>query len=283
MVLGVCQRVLDHTQDAEDAFQATFLVLVRKAATIARPELLGNWLYGVAYRIARKARAMAARRRESERQAVPMPSDDPELDVVWREMRTVLDQELQHLPEKYRAPLVLCYLQGMTNEEAARRLGWPSGSISYRLSRARELLRVRLSRRQKAQKAAPAGMFGMMLAAKAAPSAVPSALTSSAVEAGMGLAAGQATGLVSSNVLFLVEHTLRSMRAARAQFVTTVVLILLAILLGGGALAYAALADRPGSGGGPAAAPPADAPADGRPVKPKCEGGSGASSLLRSV
>jgi RNA polymerase sigma-70 factor (ECF subfamily) len=242
MVLGVCRRVLDHSQDAEDAFQATFLVLVRKAGTISKPELLGNWLYGVAYRIARKARAMAARRRETERQAVPMSSDDPELDVAWRDMRTVLDKELQGLPEKYRAPLVLCYLQGMTNEEAARRLGWPTGSISYRLARAREMLKARMSRRQQAM---PASMFGLVLAQTATSPAAPGALVHGTVHAGMGVAHGQAAGLVSPTVQALVDGTLRSMQAAKIRLVTiTVVLAVLGAILGG-TLGYAALVPPP--------------------------------------
>jgi RNA polymerase sigma factor (sigma-70 family) len=144
MVLAVCRRILRDAHDADDAFQATFLVLVRKAPVIARPELLGNWLYGVAYRVAVKARIIAARRSERERQVPAMTLSDPLSDVTGRELRAVLDAELSRLPEKYRAPLVLCYLEGKTNEQAARLLGWPIGSISGRLARARELLRERL-------------------------------------------------------------------------------------------------------------------------------------------
>jgi RNA polymerase sigma factor (sigma-70 family) len=145
--------VLHDDHDAEDAFQATFLVLLRRAASLARPELLANWLYGVAYRVALKARA--ARRREHERQLLGRPpagrpADRPAdlpADVTRHELRAVLDRELDHLPEVYRAPLVLCYLEGLTNREAAQRLGCPGGSISYRLARGRELLRERLTGR----------------------------------------------------------------------------------------------------------------------------------------
>jgi RNA polymerase sigma factor (sigma-70 family) len=147
MVLGVCRRILTQVEEAEDAFQATFLVLLRKASSIGRPELLGNWLYGVAYRIARKARAQRARRAQLERPTPPMTTSDPQLDAAWRELHAALDEELQRLPVKYRAPLILCYLEGLSNKEAARRLGWPTGSISYRLARGRELLRGRLQRR----------------------------------------------------------------------------------------------------------------------------------------
>jgi RNA polymerase sigma factor (sigma-70 family) len=144
MVLAVCRRILRDAHDADDAFQATFLVLVRKASVIARPELLGNWLYGVAHRVAVKARAKAARRSEHERRAPALASADPTAEVTKHELRAVLDAELRQLPEKYRAPLVLCYLEGKTNAQAARLLGWPTGSISGRLARARELLRERL-------------------------------------------------------------------------------------------------------------------------------------------
>jgi RNA polymerase sigma factor (sigma-70 family) len=144
MVLGVCQRVLGNTHDADDAFQATFLVLMRKAPSLRRPDLLGNWLYGVAYRTAHKARAQAARRRRLERQ-VAAPAGVQPPDEAAREFNARLAAELQLLPEPYRAPLVLCYLEGLTNAQAARRLGWPTGSISYRLARGRALLRARTS------------------------------------------------------------------------------------------------------------------------------------------
>jgi RNA polymerase sigma factor (sigma-70 family) len=147
MVRAACRRVLWDAHAVDDAFQTTFLVLVRKARAIARPELLGNWLYGVAYRVALKARAKAARRSRHEQQAPGNTVVDPMVEVTSREWRSVLDAELRQLPEQYWAPLVLCYLKGKTNAEAACLLGWPSGSISGRLARARELLRQRLVRR----------------------------------------------------------------------------------------------------------------------------------------
>jgi RNA polymerase sigma factor (sigma-70 family) len=150
MVLAVCERILHHVQDAEDAFQATFLVLLRKTGSIGQPELLANWLYGVAYRTALHARAHAARRSENQGQAVSTPTPDPLLEVARRELWALLDQELSRLPKKYRAPLVLCYLRGKTNEEAARQLGVPPGSMSARLARGRALLRDRLAVRHRA-------------------------------------------------------------------------------------------------------------------------------------
>src|SRR5262249_38706610 len=148
-VLSVCRRILhhEHEQDAEDAFQATFLILVRRAGAIRKRESIGSWLYGVAYRVARKAKACAARRtpRQAELQDVPRPEPPPEW--LWRDLRPVLDEEVNHLPERYRAAFVLCYLSGQTNEQAAQHLGCPLGTVLSRLSRAREMLRTRLARR----------------------------------------------------------------------------------------------------------------------------------------
>src|SRR5208283_330735 len=122
MVLGVCRRVLNQAEDAEDAFQATFLVLVRKAASIVPREMVGNWLYGVAYRTARKAKAAAARRHLKEREVRHMPHPEPTGDEMWQELRPLLDRELHRLPDKYRVPVVLCDLEGKTRKEAARQL-----------------------------------------------------------------------------------------------------------------------------------------------------------------
>ena len=146
MVFGVCRRILHDPNDAEEAFQVTFLVLVRKAGALREPGRLANWLYGVANRVARKARVSAARRGRHERAAAgPDRCAPPE--AADADLRAVIDEEMVALPAKYRAPLVLCYLEGLTNEAAAERLGWPPGSMSYRLARGRELLRKRLVRR----------------------------------------------------------------------------------------------------------------------------------------
>src|SRR5581483_10751667 len=124
LVLGVCRRVLRHEQDAEDAFQATFLVLARDAASVGRPGAIGNWLYGVAYNVARKAKSVRARRAMKEQEAAPRPQPQTPADSP-DDLREVIDGELHALPEKYRAPLVLCDLMGLTTGDAAAEVGCP--------------------------------------------------------------------------------------------------------------------------------------------------------------
>jgi RNA polymerase sigma factor (sigma-70 family) len=152
MVLGICRHVLNEEHEAEDAFQATFLVLAQKGSTIRNRNVLAGWLHEVAHRIAIKARVSVVRRRTLERQAMAMspPTIEPDKQdeaAAWNELRPVLHAEVDRLPEKYRLPVILCYLEGKTNEEVAELLQWPVGSVKGRLSRARELLRSRLMRR----------------------------------------------------------------------------------------------------------------------------------------
>src|SRR5262245_21964485 len=147
MVLGICRRVLGHAHDAEDACQATFLVLVRRAASVRKKESLASWLHGVAYHVATNLKRDLARRRRREATVVNEPPQDPLDDLTWREAQAVLDAELALLPERFRAPLVLCCLEGKTRDEAARQLGWTTGTLRGRLERGREMLRARLTRR----------------------------------------------------------------------------------------------------------------------------------------
>ncbi len=151
-VLGICRRVLEMQQDAEDVFQATFLVLARKAGTIRNRRLLAGWLYEVAHRMAVKARGHSVRRRNLERQVAAMSPrvivrNEADLAASLNELRPILHAEVDRLPERYRAPVILSYLEGKTNEEVAELLKWPVGTVKGRLSRARELLRARLGRR----------------------------------------------------------------------------------------------------------------------------------------
>src|SRR5262249_14657395 len=147
MVWGVCRRVLGNYHDAEDAFQATFLVLVRKAASVAPREKVANWLYGVAHQTALKPRATAARRKGRERQVTVMPEPAVTEQDLWRDLRPLLDEELSRLPDKYRCVLVLCDLEGKTRKEAARQLNVPEGSVAGWLARARVMLAKRLAQR----------------------------------------------------------------------------------------------------------------------------------------
>src|SRR5437667_7957237 len=147
MVWGVCHRVLQSQHDAEDAFQATFLVLLRKATTILPREMVGNWLYGVAHQTALKARATRAKLRAREKQVMEMPQPAAPEQQLWNDLQPILDEEMSRLPDKYRAVLVLCELQGKTGREAARQLGVPEGTVASRRARARTLLARRLARR----------------------------------------------------------------------------------------------------------------------------------------
>src|SRR5262249_35574111 len=174
MVLAVCRRVLRHAQDAEDAFQATFLGLLRKATSVRKREVLGSWLYGVAYRTALKARGMRARRFVEERQAALRPRRQ------GSELSMDLDEELNALPEIYRVPVVLCELEGRSRKEVARQLNIPEGTLSSRLAAARKMLARRLSRHLPAL---PAVTLGALLADGAGTTATPAPLLAATVQA----------------------------------------------------------------------------------------------------
>jgi RNA polymerase sigma factor (sigma-70 family) len=243
MVLGVCRRVVRNSHDAEDAFQATFLVLVRKAASIGQRELLGNWLYGVAYRTALDARATAIRRRARERQVCPMP--EPKADEhadVERDLRPLLDQELNRLPDKYRVAVVLCDLEGRTRRDVARQLGIPAGTLSGRLTTARRMLAKRLARHG----LAPAGGgLTAALSPAAPPACVPGPLVAATVEAATAIAAGRvAAAVVSAKVAALTEGVLKAMFLTRLKIATTV-LLAVGIVFGATLLAHRPMAAPP--------------------------------------
>jgi len=178
LVHGVCERVLG--ADADDAFQATFLVLARKAGSVRRPELLGNWLYGVAVRCAKRAKARTAKRQAREQPVIDWPA--PAAGPDWRDVRPVLDEELARLPDKLRAAVVLCELEGVPRPEAAARLGVPEGTLSSRLARGKEALRRRLVKRGVTLSAIGVGM----VLAGAARAAVPPGLAEATAAAAVG-------------------------------------------------------------------------------------------------
>lgn len=210
LVMGVCGRMLHDVHDAEDVFQATFLVLVRKAGSIARPECLAPWLYGVAYRTALRARSQSAKRRFHERQVAESQHLEIEMDFIWRDLRPILDEEIHRLPHSYQAPLVLCYFAGKTKEEAARILGLPLGTVSSRLARAREKLRARLTGRGLGLSL---GLLTSALASKALVASVSASLVETTTQAGLALAAGHSltAGVVSLKVASLTHSMVKSM------------------------------------------------------------------------
>jgi RNA polymerase sigma factor (sigma-70 family) len=236
MVLGVCRRILRREQDAEDAFQATFLVLMRRAGSLTRPKLLGNWLYGVAYRTAIKMRSVDTRQRAREAPMADLPAPDADSAAIWRDLRPILDDELERLPQRYRAPMVLFYLEGKTAEQVADVLGCPKGTILSRLARARERLRGRLTRRGLALSA---GVLASSLAQAASVDGAMVAISlesSASARALLGAAHGTEEG-VSLQARFVAQRILREMAWRRLRM--TAVLLLAGLLgIGIGIIAY---------------------------------------------
>jgi RNA polymerase sigma factor (sigma-70 family) len=241
MVLGVCRRILRDSHDSADAFQATFMVLAHRADAVRVSDSLGRWLYGVSRRVALQARTSALRRssREApgaEKAAVLPPDRERE------ELFAALDEEIARLPEKYRAVIVLCDLEGTNHVEVARQLGCPVGTVESRLSRGRELLRTRLTRRGLAPAALASG--GMFMA-RSAMAALPTPLVESTVRAALQVAAGRGltAGVVAASVAALTERVLKAMLMTRLK---VGVFGLLAVgTLAVGVVALASSANRP--------------------------------------
>ena len=228
MVFGVCRRILRDVHDAEDAFQATFLVLIHKAQSIVPPERVGPWLYGVAYRTALKAKAMSNRRRAKQKPLVDLPAKTPHPEAEWL---ALLDKEIKSaFPEKYRAPIVLCDLEGKTRKQAARQLGWPEGTVATRLQHGRALVQKRLAR------------HGLILSTSAATLAwtqavsatVPASLVAATVKSASLFAAGKSAGLISLKIIALAEGVLKAMVLTKVKAIGVVLVLVSALGLGVG-------------------------------------------------
>ncbi|MFL5242110.1 MAG: sigma-70 family RNA polymerase sigma factor [Gemmataceae bacterium] len=237
MVLRVCNRVLQNRHAAEDAFQATFLVFLRKARSLKKRDLLANWLYGVAYRLALRARTDAFKRHVKEAGCAANPADDVLNQVTGRELCRVLDEELLRLPESLRVPFLLCYEEGQTREEAARQLGCSLTTLKRRLEQGRELMRSRLARRG-------LSLSGVLVAAglsqNGAPAAVPVLLLVATTRLNHCLGAGGsgAGGEVSAKVIALAEGLLKTMLATKIKLASVLLLSMAVLVAGAGALAH---------------------------------------------
>jgi RNA polymerase sigma factor (sigma-70 family) len=224
LVLGLCRSILGNHHDAEDIFQAAFLVLARKASSIRKGESVGSWLYAVAYRLAHKARVRDGKRRKCEQRAAKLAEQTPMDEVAWRELRDILHEEVSRLPEKHRAAVVLCYWEGRTHEQAGQQLGIARSTIKDRLEKAREMLRTRLARR------------GLALPTVwvAASSVVSAELLQATVRGAMLFTMGQLpSGVVSIAAIACARRSLQAMVLSKLKYGLALVLML--GLLGGGA------------------------------------------------
>lgn len=227
LVSGVCRRVLRNHHDAEDAFQATFLILARKAASISRRQSLANWLYRVAYNTALNAQVTLARRRTREKSMTQIAEPAAGGQDLWPELEPILDRELSRLPDKYREPLVLCDLEGKTRYEAARQLGWPEATVSTRLTKARSILAQRFARHGFV---VSAGAMAVLLSQNAAGAAVPASLASATAQAATLFAGGKAAtaGVVSTKAALLTKGGLHAMLLAKVKLAAAAALVALA-------------------------------------------------------
>jgi RNA polymerase sigma factor (sigma-70 family) len=236
LVWSVCRRVLAEEHAAEDAFQATFLVLVRKARSVSKQASIRSWLYGVALRVALRARQQENLRRRREQETPSRPSADAASEATWQDVRPILDEEIQRLPEKYRLPIILCYLEGQTNDEAAQQLNCPRGTIATRLARARERLRSRLLRRGVTLSAAT---LAALLSDNAMSATVPPLLVGQTAKVVL-------SGAASVSITTLTEGVLHAMFLSKLKMVLTMSLMV-AVLGSAGVCAYYLRAQEPGT------------------------------------
>jgi RNA polymerase sigma factor (sigma-70 family) len=239
LVWSICYSVLHHRQDTEDAFQATFLLLARRAGSIRKTEAVASWLYRVAHRVATKAGQNMARRRFQERQGDQRQVSPPEAEAAWRELQALLNEEVQRLPEKYRAPFILCCLEGKTGPEAARQLGWKVGTVTGRLTEARKLLQRRLGRRG----VALSSVLAAATVAQAGAATACAALAEGTVKAALAFTTQAATaGLVSAKAAALVEAVAKQLAVTKLKVATALLLGGALLTAGAGALMHTALA-----------------------------------------
>jgi RNA polymerase sigma factor (sigma-70 family) len=240
MVLGVCRRVTGNAHDAEDAFQATFLVLVRKASSVRPRDQVGHWLYGVAYRTALEAKRLAAKRRAKEAKVMPR-SETPE--DVWADLRPLLDKEINRLPDKHRAVLVLCDLEGKSRKEAAEQLRVPEGTVASRLARARAMLAKRLVRYGGA---VTSGGLAVVLPQNGTAAVVPTCLLGSTMNAVAAVAAGEAAAeAISAKVAALTQGVMKAMLLSKIKTTMMVLILSAGCLLSVGVGAWARRAPAP--------------------------------------
>lgn len=244
MVLGVCRRVLQHEQDAEDAFQATFLVLVRKARSLRSPSTLASWLFGVARRTALEMKTASTKRRAKEASAISQDKSGEDKLADWLPL---LDEELARLPQKYREAIVLCDLEGKTRQEAARVLNCAEGTVASRLARGRSMLAARLSRR--GVEVSVAVLTPTIVASRASAELLPN-LISRTVEAAGLLASGKILGsCVSVKIAVVTEGVLRTMLLRKLQIVAVLFLAILTGLGAAGSMFQSQAAEPPNAGG----------------------------------
>jgi RNA polymerase sigma factor (sigma-70 family) len=233
MVWGVCRRIVAHHQDAEDAFQVTFLVLARKATSIRPRAMVANWLFGVAQRTALKAKTMAGKRYRREKQVTTMPEPEAVEQNSWGNLESLLDQELANLPDKFRSAIVLCDLEGKKGKDVARQLKIPEGTLASRLRTGRGMLAKRLARHGIMLSGGP---LATVISQNAASASAPSVLVSSTIKAATLTAAGKtvAAGIISANAAVLMEGVMKAMLVTKLKTVMTMLLVLGMVAFGGG-------------------------------------------------
>ena len=244
LVRSVCRRILQHEHDAEDAFQASFLVLASKAGSIRKAASLASWLHGVAFRIAMRIRKTPGRKSPALNDTAGQAQNLPMTAAVLREAQTIVDDELNRLPEKYRAPFIMCCLEGKSRPEAARELGWKEGTVSSRIAQARKLLQQRLSRRGVVLSAV---LCVLELSRTAAPAVGP-ALIDRTVQAALSFAAGEsaATNLASALAVAVAKKVGLAMSATSKLKLATALLLACGFMSATGAIARQALSSSDG-------------------------------------